>query len=63
MRAIVDQEACVGCALCVDTCPVVFAMGDNIAKVISGPVPDGDEGSCRAAVDACAVEAITLDET
>lgn len=61
MKATVD-ESCIGCNLCVETCPEVFEMGDdNIAKVIADPVPPGAEESCQQAADACPVDAITVE--
>lgn len=60
MKASVDEN-CTGCALCVDTCPEVFEMGDDeIAKVIADPVPEAAEDSCREAAEGCPVEAIHL---
>jgi len=60
MKATVD-ESCVACGLCVDTCPAVFEMADDIARVIADPVPPDEEASCREAADACPVDAITLE--
>ena len=35
MKAKVDENACIGCGLCENTCPEVFKMNeDNIAEVI-----------------------------
>ena len=28
MKAVVDQEECIGCGLCADTSPDVFKMND-----------------------------------
>lgn len=63
MRAIVNEETCVGCGLCADTCPDVFEMNDeNVAKVKADPVPSDAEDSCREAAESCPVDAITLEE-
>ena len=63
MKAIVDQNACIGCGLCPETCPAVFAMNDdNVAEVTVDPVPTEAEDACRDAADACPVDAITIEE-
>jgi ferredoxin len=60
MKAVVDQEACVGCGLCADTCPEVFEMEGSAAKVIVETVPEDAVESCREAASACPVEAIKV---
>ncbi len=60
MKAVVDQEGCVGCGLCADTCPEVFEMDESVAKVIVETVPEEAEDSCREAASACPVEVITV---
>ncbi len=60
MIAIVDEELCTGCGLCVDTCPDVFELLDDLAKVIIEPVPSEAEQVCREAAEDCPVEAISL---
>ncbi|NQV31324.1 MAG: ferredoxin [Phycisphaeraceae bacterium] len=63
MKAKVDANACVGCSLCVNTCPEVFKMNDSeIAEVIVDPVPAEAQASCREAADGCPAEAISLEE-
>ena len=59
MKAIVDADLCTGCGLCVETCPQVFQMEDDLAVVIGDEVPPDAEETCRQAVDECPVEAIT----
>ena len=62
MKAKVDQDSCTGCGLCSDTCPEVFQVEDDIAKVIVEKVPDSAVATCREAADDCPVEAISLEE-
>ena len=62
MIAIVDEEVCTGCGLCVDTCPEVFELVDDLAQVIIGPVPAEVEEACQDAADDCPVEAISLQD-
>ncbi len=63
MKAAVDAKACIGCGLCVDICPVVFALNaDNLAAAIVSPVPKAAEDSCREAVENCPAEAISITE-
>lgn len=61
MKAKVDNDLCTGCGLCADSCPEVFEMEDDIAKVIANPVPADQEEACRDAADNCPVEAITIE--
>ena len=61
MKAIVDSIVCTGCGLCETTCPEVFEMDGDTAKVKVDKVPDGSEASCREAMDGCPVEAISIE--
>ncbi len=60
MIAIVDEGTCTGCGLCADTCPEVFELVEDMAKVIANPVPEGAQDTCREAADDCPVEAISI---
>ncbi len=51
-----------GCQLCVDTCPTVFQMADDVAKAIVETVPADAEMECKDAADSCPVDAITIEE-
>ena len=60
VKAVVDRDLCIGCSLCVDTCPEVFAMGDdNLAYTIGESVPPDQYDCVREAAEICPVEAIS----
>jgi len=62
MRAVVDADVCIGCTLCVQTCPEVYHMEADKAVAISGDVGQNVQETCRKAADECPVEAITIQE-
>lgn len=62
MKAIVDEETCIGCGLCEQVCPAVFQMEGNLAKVKADPVPADQQDNCREAADSCPVDAISIEE-
>jgi len=62
VKAIIDEELCTGCELCVETCPEVFEMSDDIATVKVGEVPEDAEDTAREAAEDCPSEAITIEE-
>jgi len=61
MRALIDNDACTGCGLCVDTCPEVFEMEEDIAVVKVEWVPVSVEDACKQAADDCPSEAIKME--
>jgi len=55
------EDTCTACGLCVDTCPDVFDMGEEMAIVIVDEVPEEFEDAVQQAADECPVEAIIVD--
>jgi len=53
------NENCIGCGLCVSTCPLVFSMTDSgQAAASEQEVPAEAEADATAAMENCPVNAI-----
>ncbi len=61
MKVKVDAELCVGCALCVNSCPDVFEMKEDKAIVKGDSVAPESEDCCKQSKDECPVEAIIIE--
>jgi ferredoxin len=61
MKATVDEETCIGCTACCDTCPEVFQMVGECAAVKVEPVPPEQEECALQAAEECPVEAIKIE--
>lgn len=55
------EENCTACGLCVNTCPEVFTMGQEMAEVLVEVVPAMYEEAVQRACDECPVEAIVIE--
>ena len=60
MKVKIDADACIGCGLCVSTCPEVYKMEDDKAAVYVSVVPKGVEDTCKKAADDCPVTVISV---
>lgn len=60
MKAAIDPALCVGCGLCVEICPDVFAMEGTLAVVKAAPATPRAEADCRDAAEQCPVTAIAI---
>jgi len=61
MKVRVDEDLCVGCGLCVNTCPDIFEMKDDKAVAKVSAVPAASEDCAKQGKDECPVEAIIID--
>ncbi|HEY9314759.1 ferredoxin [Williamsia sp.] len=60
MRVTVDEDRCEGHALCVESAPDVFDIGDDDLAIWDEHPPAGTEKSVRAAIAACPRQAISI---
>ena len=62
MKAVVDQETCIGCGLCPSMCPEVFQMNDDgKAESVVDEVPGEVAVSAKEAEGSCPVNAIKVE--
>jgi len=61
MKVIVNKDICIGCTLCVQSCPGVFRMEQDKAIVHLDSVTKEFESCSRQAADECPVTAITIE--
>ena len=59
MKFKVDQDTCIGCGACEETCPEVFELPDGTSQVKLAPVPEELQASALEAEDGCPVSAIS----
>jgi len=63
MKAIVDEDLCIGCGACEDVCPDVFRLEDDgYAHVIAENPTSEMYGCIRDAEDGCPTAAISVTE-
>jgi len=58
---VIDQDECISCGACIDSCPDVFQMNDdNLAEVYD---QDGaSEEEIQDAIDSCPVSCINWED-
>jgi ferredoxin len=62
MKVKVDKEMCSGDEICVDICPEVFKMEDDVAVTLMDTVPEDLQTKCREAAEECPSEAIIIED-
>ena len=62
MKAIVNQDTCIGCGLCVSTVPEVFEVNADGKAEACGHTTDENRAAVQEAIDACPVQAISAED-
>lgn len=62
MKAVVDQETCIGCGLCCETCGAVFRMNEQDKAEAYREADADNQDEVQNAIDGCPVSAIHWDE-
>jgi ferredoxin len=60
MKARVTED-CIACGRCIEICPEVFEMGEDIAHVKVDVVPQEYEDATQEAADECPTSAIIIE--
>ncbi len=58
MAIVINEDDCMGCEACVETCPEVFEMNADGDKATVKD-PDSDADCVDEAIDSCPAEAIS----
>ena len=62
MKAIVNQDTCIGCGLCISTVPEVFEGNADGKAEACGHTTDENRAAVQEAIDACPVQAISAED-
>jgi ferredoxin len=63
MRVKIDKVLCIGCEACIDICPEVMEMQDDLAfPKIEDDIPEDLEDAVREAAEACPSQAIEIED-
>ena len=62
MKAIVNQDTCIGYGLCISTVPEVFEVNADGKAEACGHTTDENRAAVQEAIDACPVQAISAED-
>ena len=62
MKAIVNQDTCISCGLCISTVPEVFEVNADGKAEACGHTTDENRAAVQEAIDACPVQAISAED-
>jgi ferredoxin len=61
-KVTIDQDECLGCEACVETCPSVFGFDDDKLKAFVIEDSDQDVDCVDEAIASCPAECISKEE-
>ncbi|MFH1847152.1 MAG: ferredoxin [Candidatus Omnitrophota bacterium] len=61
MKAVVDEEKCIGCGLCAQVSSDVYEMQDDKAIVKMDEIPEDKAEEAKNGADQCPVTAIVVE--
>jgi len=59
---IINQDDCLGCEACVETCPEVFAMQEDEGKAYVLEGADASQACVEEAIASCPGECISIED-
>ncbi|MBD3426459.1 MAG: ferredoxin [Candidatus Omnitrophica bacterium] len=60
MKAVIDQDKCIGCGLCPQIAPEVYEMKGDKAVTILDEIPEDKAEAAQNGADQCPVAAIEI---
>ena len=62
MKAIVNQDTCIGCGLCISTVPEVFEVNADGKAEAYGHTSEENKAAVKEGIDGCSVQAMSFDD-
>jgi len=60
MKAVVDNDACIGCGLCAQVAPEVYEMQGDKAVVLGSEIAEDKLEDAKSGAEQCPVNAIEV---
>lgn len=61
-KVVIDQDECIGCQACTESCPEVFTFDDDLEKALVIEDADGEAACVDEAIASCPAACISREE-